>query len=268
MLALPPQPLPSAAVRRRGTASGKPTSPRKTRVRGFWIQSPGRRRARRPQAAETASGCRPCGYETASGRGFWLSRDPIEEWGGLNLYGMVGNDPNDGVDVLGMAQIKFNVNWGDGLHTKANDKRFRRNIERLRSTLRLCCRQENVGCDVSVSFQEGGDDGIPVNMVPTGTVLNNNPMTIATGRLPLPGQATSGGPITFRIGAPQQYDTVLAHELGHVGGYNTNYETDDGAKNPEDYIHSRRGADLMSEANTGSGAVTKCACEALARNAK
>jgi len=69
---------------------------------GFWIQSPGRRRAKRPQVAETAPGCRPCSYETASGRGFWLSRDPIEEQGGLNLYGMVGNDPISRVDPFGL----------------------------------------------------------------------------------------------------------------------------------------------------------------------
>ncbi len=32
----------------------------------------------------------------------WLSLDPIEEDGGLNLYGFVGNDPVDQVDALGM----------------------------------------------------------------------------------------------------------------------------------------------------------------------
>jgi RHS repeat-associated protein len=32
----------------------------------------------------------------------WLSRDPIEEQGGVNLYGMVGNDPINAVDFLGL----------------------------------------------------------------------------------------------------------------------------------------------------------------------
>jgi RHS repeat-associated protein len=40
-------------------------------------------------------------YNPTNGR--WLNRDPIEESGGLNLYGFVGNDPTNGVDVLGMA---------------------------------------------------------------------------------------------------------------------------------------------------------------------
>jgi RHS repeat-associated protein len=38
-------------------------------------------------------------YDPAKGR--WLNRDPIGEDGGLNLYGMVGNDPVNSVDVLG-----------------------------------------------------------------------------------------------------------------------------------------------------------------------
>ena len=39
-------------------------------------------------------------YDPRDGR--WLSRDPIGEEGGLNLYGMVGNDAVNGVDVLGL----------------------------------------------------------------------------------------------------------------------------------------------------------------------
>jgi RHS repeat-associated protein len=38
-------------------------------------------------------------YSPALGR--WLSRDPIEERGGLNLYGFVNNDPVNKVDVIG-----------------------------------------------------------------------------------------------------------------------------------------------------------------------
>ncbi|RBP40370.1 RHS repeat-associated protein [Roseimicrobium gellanilyticum] len=40
-------------------------------------------------------------YSSELGR--WLNRDPIEEQGGFNLYGMVGNDPVNEVDVLGLA---------------------------------------------------------------------------------------------------------------------------------------------------------------------
>jgi len=42
------------------------------------------------------------GYEVASGRAEWLSRDPIGEEGGLNLYGYVGNDPVNLTDPFGL----------------------------------------------------------------------------------------------------------------------------------------------------------------------
>ncbi len=42
-------------------------------------------------------------YEPAVGR--WLSRDPIGEEGGLNLFGMVSNRPIDNVDVIGMVSF-------------------------------------------------------------------------------------------------------------------------------------------------------------------
>ena len=48
-------------------------------------------------------------------RGRWLSRDPIEEEGGLNLYGFVGNDGVNGIDFLGLDFIaigKWNVDTG------------------------------------------------------------------------------------------------------------------------------------------------------------
>jgi hypothetical protein len=39
-------------------------------------------------------------YDPLTGR--WPSRDPIEEMGGINLYGFVGNDGVNGSDYLGM----------------------------------------------------------------------------------------------------------------------------------------------------------------------
>jgi hypothetical protein len=49
-------------------------------------------------------GSRACGYKTASGLGKWLSRDPIEEEGGLHLYALVGNDALNWTDGLGLAK--------------------------------------------------------------------------------------------------------------------------------------------------------------------
>ncbi len=43
-------------------------------------------------------------YNPSTGR--WLSRDPIGEAGGVNLYGMVGNDAINGVDLYGLANTQ------------------------------------------------------------------------------------------------------------------------------------------------------------------
>jgi RHS repeat-associated protein len=42
-------------------------------------------------------------YNAETGR--WLSRDPIEEKGGLNLYGYVGNYPIGRIDYLGLSYV-------------------------------------------------------------------------------------------------------------------------------------------------------------------
>ncbi|MFN4874211.1 MAG: RHS repeat-associated core domain-containing protein [Akkermansiaceae bacterium] len=42
-------------------------------------------------------------YDPETGR--WPSRDPIEEEGGINLYGFVGNDGVNKIDMLGKAQL-------------------------------------------------------------------------------------------------------------------------------------------------------------------
>jgi RHS repeat-associated protein len=57
------------------------------------------------------------GYRSYSPElGRWVNRDPIEEKGGINLYGMVGNDAVNRVDVLGLAEkmsttIKLTMFW-------------------------------------------------------------------------------------------------------------------------------------------------------------
>jgi len=42
-------------------------------------------------------------YDPVTGR--WPSRDPIGEWGGLNLYGFVGNDGVGMWDILGLSEL-------------------------------------------------------------------------------------------------------------------------------------------------------------------
>ncbi|MEI8037391.1 MAG: DUF2235 domain-containing protein [Verrucomicrobiota bacterium] len=50
-------------------------------------------------------------YDPACGR--WLGRDPIGEEGGVNLYGFVGNDGVNQIDVMGLALYSFDGTWND-----------------------------------------------------------------------------------------------------------------------------------------------------------
>jgi RHS repeat-associated protein len=85
-----------------GEGSGGETSPHRTRVWGFRQSPSGRLSRRRRRDRAIATGSARCAYKTASGRGKWLSRDPIEEDGGLNLYAFPQNDPVDLLDFLGL----------------------------------------------------------------------------------------------------------------------------------------------------------------------
>jgi RHS repeat-associated protein len=51
-------------------------------------------------------------YSTNAGR--WINRDPINESGGLNLYGYVGNDPIKRIDPLGLWYWLAPWTWFDG----------------------------------------------------------------------------------------------------------------------------------------------------------
>ena len=46
-----------------------------------------------------------CFYDVASGRRVWLSPDPIQEAGGLNLYGYVGGNVVNDTDELGLLPV-------------------------------------------------------------------------------------------------------------------------------------------------------------------
>ncbi len=78
------------------------TSPSKTRVGVSRCRASGRLSRRRRSRSMFTPGSRACGYRTASGRAKWPSRDPIEEQGGANLYGFVGNDPVRRSDAFGL----------------------------------------------------------------------------------------------------------------------------------------------------------------------
>lgn len=77
----------------------------------------------RPATRNRIGEKRSCSYDIASGvtyygfryydpaTGRWPSRDPIGEMGGLNLFGMVENDPVNYIDPLGLFAVQSDSGW-------------------------------------------------------------------------------------------------------------------------------------------------------------
>ena len=74
----------------------------KNRVWGFFENSNRTRPANRRKPSELRRKIRLTPTKTASGIPYWPSRDPIEEEGGINLYGFVGNEGVNQWDYLGL----------------------------------------------------------------------------------------------------------------------------------------------------------------------
>jgi len=87
----------------RKTASGFFLRNHPKRTRKILRKSRNSRLVARPAAMKSASGVRYYGlryYNPSTGR--WPNRDPIEESGGLNLYGFVDNSSINTADILGL----------------------------------------------------------------------------------------------------------------------------------------------------------------------
>jgi hypothetical protein len=119
MVAGVPSCLPLAARPRSAALGGAavltpaPTSPLKTRVGGSRRRPSGRLCRRGGFRSMFTPGSRACAYKTASGRGQWLNRDSIQEYGGINLYDYVGNEPTYFVDPWGDCWNPFSSeDWG------------------------------------------------------------------------------------------------------------------------------------------------------------
>lgn len=75
----------------------------------------------RPVSAPDISSCR---YDVALGAR--ISRDPIAEAGGLNLYGYVGNSPTNRTDPLGLWYALIPGSWFDGNGYEGSGSNFYR----------------------------------------------------------------------------------------------------------------------------------------------
>jgi hypothetical protein len=83
-----------------------PTSPRKTRVRVFRRRPSSRLSWRGHVRSMFTPSLRRCAYQIVAGRSAWLNRDPIQEFGGINLYKFVHNHPNVQIDSFGLCECE------------------------------------------------------------------------------------------------------------------------------------------------------------------
>ena len=74
----------------------------------------------------------------------WLNRDPIDERGGVNLYGILSNDPENKVDVLGLGPVGL-PGWGNP--GKGNQQ----------STAQACCAKRGGHYGSLAENKYGGD---------------------------------------------------------------------------------------------------------------
>jgi len=77
-------------------------------------------------------------YNPTLGR--WLSKDPIGEYGGMNLYGMVENNPINIWDILGLAEIEIVIQYNiDELPDKLSMDKIKEEFERVMNACHSKC---------------------------------------------------------------------------------------------------------------------------------
>ncbi|WP_144686707.1 RHS repeat domain-containing protein [Desulfobotulus alkaliphilus] len=87
--------------------------------------------------------------------GRWISRDPIEEEGGINLYGFVGNDGLNWVDLLGLTEIEFRAMINFTLGVESGGMMIPK-ISIVVSGQAKCTENLRITADFSVDAYSGG----------------------------------------------------------------------------------------------------------------
>ena len=107
-----------------------------------------------------------CAYQIAPGRSAWPSRDPIEEKGGINLYGMVGNNLVSLIDVLGHAPGN-----GDPIFSEQDIKDEAKKLNDQYKD--ECCFSFVSGNELKSVSLKGSPSGATVTMTLNSTLIGN-----------------------------------------------------------------------------------------------
>ena len=103
--------------------------------------------------------------------GRWISRDPIEEQGGYNLYGMIGNNPLYGWDMLGyeLCSRCSNLTWSQKLALYLQTK-----VNNLADDLAGGNYYANVGIYWGAELANGALDNLNFGRDIADAIYNNN----------------------------------------------------------------------------------------------
>ncbi len=150
-------------------------------------------------------------YEPWTGR--WPSRDPIEEKGGLNLYGFVGNDGNNSCDYLGYFKTLEDAGHAGAHEAAYKSARFDIIYNSDNWTYRFF--RNNDAAGAGIDFQQEYAGLVCCNSKLTGDDKYNH-TTPHQGNIfgPYPPVVTLYKPILFPVGAEYDPATKRPTQIG------------------------------------------------------
>jgi hypothetical protein len=142
-------------------------------------------------------------------------------------------------------------------------------MDTLRAKIAECCKKYSIGCGITVSAGLVGLDGIQVYMLSDDAKIAGDRQGEAIAA------ASENGPVSWKIGLPEQSDNILGHELGHFGGYknrqnpaiDAHLDADGVIQYEFDVFHSNDHKAIMAP-NDGGSEVDCHWCQAIAKTAK
>jgi RHS repeat-associated protein len=180
--------------------------------------------------------------------GRWLSRDPIGERGGINLYEFAYNNPYRWIDILGrepLPTLGIEIQMDNTVPRESNMRRdifLNSHLDTLKKHIKCCCQKWPETCvelDITSSL---GDHRAPANnnyprnndALPRLTNNGKVPIIVTNARIggldsEILGIANTNLGAIIRLSSPGY---VLAHELGHSAGF-------EGNAGPDDPTHDR-----------------------------
>ena len=92
-------------------------------------------------------------YEPVTGR--WPSRDPIEEEGGINLYGFIRNNGVNAWDYLGLQLTDDQVNWRENLESAKRSPTYIARLNQVRMSISFVNDRETKAASVYMNLISG-----------------------------------------------------------------------------------------------------------------